>query len=123
MPGVAFPGGRISFSLDIYDRLLWEEVPNFKKPAQLQKIMILNPQTPLFALTGCPSQLLLGTPHVFQLAPHTRARIDAKLGMAERAEGDRQLLYLLRGMMEWCIYPPPVRGDELKALPARALLG
>ncbi len=45
------------------------------------------------------------------LARHTRAVIDAKLRMSERSEGDRQLLYLLRGMMEWCIYPPPVRAD------------
>lgn len=41
---------------------------------------------------------------------HTRAMIDVKLRMSERSEGDQQLLYLLRGMMEWCIYPPQVRG-------------
>eukprot|EP00955_Chlamydomonas_euryale_P087177 364274-Chlamydomonas_euryale.AAC.5 len=57
-------------------------------------------------------ELLLGSPHVFQLPPHTRALLDAQLDAARRPPGDRELLHLLRGMMEWCVYPPDARSRQ-----------
>mmetsp|Transcript_18856 Transcript_18856/g.47617 ORF Transcript_18856/g.47617 Transcript_18856/m.47617 type:complete len:368 (-) Transcript_18856:237-1340(-) len=52
-------------------------------------------------------EMLLGTPHVFQVGARTRAMLDARLQLSAQlgAEG-RQRLFLLRGMMELCIYPP-----------------
>ena len=54
-------------------------------------------------------ELILGSPHVFQLSPGTQKVLDAKLHLGGRSQGERQLIYLLRGMMELCIYPPQVR--------------
>jgi serine/threonine protein kinase len=54
-------------------------------------------------------ELVLGSPHVFQLPPSTRAALDLKLQLQGKGDMERHLLYLLRGMMELCIYPPLVR--------------
>ncbi|GAX83052.1 hypothetical protein CEUSTIGMA_g10478.t1 [Chlamydomonas eustigma] len=51
-------------------------------------------------------ELIMGTPHVFQLLQHSQSILDAKLRTSRHSSGDRQLLYLLRSLMEWCIYPP-----------------
>lgn len=51
-------------------------------------------------------ELLLGTPHVFQISARTRALLDARLRLERKSAEDRQQIYLLRGMMELCIYPP-----------------
>lgn len=51
-------------------------------------------------------ELTMGTPHVFQLNPDTAARLDAQLRASGRPPGDTQLLHLLRGMTDLCIYPP-----------------
>jgi hypothetical protein len=51
-------------------------------------------------------ELVLATPHVFQIGTQQQARLDARLGLRAKAAGDRQLVYLLRGMMEMCLYPP-----------------
>jgi serine/threonine protein kinase len=53
-------------------------------------------------------ELIMGSPHVFQLSPGTQRVLDAKLQLGGRSQGERQLIYLLRGMMELCIYPPQV---------------
>lgn len=53
-------------------------------------------------------EFVLGTPHVFQLSPATQAALDIRLDLGGKRPGQRQLLYLLRGMMEMCIYPPQV---------------
>lgn len=53
-------------------------------------------------------ELVLGSPHVFQLPPSTRAALDLKLQLQGKGDMERHLLYLLRGMMELCIYPPLV---------------
>jgi len=51
-------------------------------------------------------ELLLGTPHVFQVSARTRAMMDVKLHLEHKPEEERQRIYLLRGMMELCVYPP-----------------
>ncbi len=43
---------------------------------------------------------------VWQLPAVTRALLEVKLALRGRPEGDRQMVFLLRGLMEWCIYPP-----------------
>ena len=45
-----------------------------------------------------------------QPSPHTRTVMDARLRLGSKTEGERQMLYLLRGLMDWCIYPPQVGG-------------
>ncbi len=50
-------------------------------------------------------ELVLGTPHVFHISAAQRARLDARLDLSRKAAADRQLVYLLRGMMEMCLYP------------------
>ncbi|PNH02892.1 hypothetical protein TSOC_011092 [Tetrabaena socialis] len=54
-------------------------------------------------------ELLLATPQVWQLPAATRALLEARLALRGRPESERSLLFLLRGLMEWCIYPPQVR--------------
>jgi hypothetical protein len=51
-------------------------------------------------------ELVLGTPAVFAPSPATRAAVDKQLRLRARPDGERQLLYLLRGLMELCVYPP-----------------
>ncbi|KAK9815399.1 hypothetical protein WJX72_003040 [[Myrmecia] bisecta] len=54
----------------------------------------------------CWLELLMGTPHVFQISAKTRALLHHHLHLDEKSEGERTLAYLLRGYMELCIYPP-----------------
>ena len=49
-------------------------------------------------------EFILGTPHVFHLDARTRALLDHRL--KPRSEAERQKAYLMRGLMELCIYPP-----------------
>jgi hypothetical protein len=53
----------------------------------------------------CQLELVLGTPAVFAPSPATRAALDKQLRLRGRPSGERQLLYLLRGLMELCLYP------------------
>jgi serine/threonine protein kinase len=57
-------------------------------------------------------ELTLGTPVVFSPSPATRAAVDKQLQLKGRPAGERQLLYLLRGLMELCLYPPRVTGSN-----------
>eukprot|EP00878_Enallax_costatus_P036950 GHUV01041601.1.p1 GENE.GHUV01041601.1~~GHUV01041601.1.p1 ORF type:complete len:104 (-),score=5.10 GHUV01041601.1:39-350(-) len=57
-------------------------------------------------------ELILGTPSVFTPSPATRAAVDKQLHLQGRPTEERQLLYLLRGLMELCIYPPRVSGPS-----------
>lgn len=45
---------------------------------------------------------------VWQLPAATRALLEARLALRGRSEAERQMVFLLRGLMEWCIYPPQV---------------
>lgn len=45
---------------------------------------------------------------VWALPEATRARLDARLALRGRPAGERALVFLLRGLMEWCVYPPQV---------------
>ena len=47
---------------------------------------------------------------VWQLPAATRALLEVRLALRGRPEQERQQLFLLRGLMEWCIYPPQVGG-------------
>ncbi|GIL81024.1 hypothetical protein Vretimale_9291 [Volvox reticuliferus] len=51
-------------------------------------------------------ELLMATPQVWQLPAATRALLEVRLALRGRPESERQLVFLLRGLMEWCIYPP-----------------
>ncbi|EFJ45112.1 hypothetical protein VOLCADRAFT_94614 [Volvox carteri f. nagariensis] len=62
---------------------------------------------------------------VWQLPSATRALLEARLALRSRPESERQLMFLLRGLMEWCIYPPqapstpsgpPLRGRKSRPL-------
>lgn len=53
-------------------------------------------------------ELILGTPAVFTPSQVTRAAVDKQLHLHGRPTEERQLLYLLRGLMELCVYPPRV---------------
>ncbi|KAG2490062.1 hypothetical protein HYH03_011527 [Edaphochlamys debaryana] len=69
-------------------------------------------------------ELVLGTPQVWQLPAATRALLEAKLALRARPDSERHLVFLLRGLMEWCIYPPqapstagpPLRGRKSRLL-------
>ncbi|GIL50633.1 hypothetical protein Vafri_6764 [Volvox africanus] len=70
-------------------------------------------------------ELLMATPQVWQLPAATRALLEARLALRGRPESERQLVFLLRGLMEWCIYPPqapsvhsgpPLRGRKSRLL-------
>jgi hypothetical protein len=52
--------------------------------------------------------LTMAAPQVWQLPGSTRAMLDARLALRGRPEAERHLAFLLRGLMEWCIYPPQV---------------
>ncbi|CAD7695660.1 unnamed protein product [Ostreobium quekettii] len=51
-------------------------------------------------------ELILGTPHVFHLSARTQALLEQTIDMKARSEAEKQHAYLLRGLMELCIYPP-----------------
>eukprot|EP00878_Enallax_costatus_P010077 GHUV01010518.1.p1 GENE.GHUV01010518.1~~GHUV01010518.1.p1 ORF type:complete len:851 (+),score=193.00 GHUV01010518.1:408-2960(+) len=65
-------------------------------------------------------ELILGTPSVFTPSPATRAAVDKQLHLQGRPTEERQLLYLLRGLMELCIYPPRVTSTPIN--PQRATI-
>ncbi|DBA74684.1 TPA: hypothetical protein ACH3X2_009349 [Trebouxia sp. C0005] len=49
-------------------------------------------------------EMVLATPHVFQISPRTAAVLQRRLQHSSQAEA--ALAYFLRGLMELCIYPP-----------------
>ncbi|GMH38468.1 hypothetical protein BSKO_06352 [Bryopsis sp. KO-2023] len=51
-------------------------------------------------------EYILGTPLVFHLPGRTRALLDHRLRLSSLPEPERERAYLLRAMMEFCIYPP-----------------
>ncbi|KAK9817610.1 hypothetical protein WJX74_001274 [Apatococcus lobatus] len=51
-------------------------------------------------------ELILGTPHVFDISSRTKAIMQRELHLESKTEEVQSLLYLLRGYMELCIYPP-----------------
>eukprot|EP00775_Hariotina_reticulata_P005290 gene5289-5525_t len=57
-------------------------------------------------------ELVLGSPAVFAPSPPTRAALDKELRLRGKAVEERQLLYLLRGLMELCLYPPRAASDS-----------
>lgn len=48
----------------------------------------------------------MGTPHVFQLSHRTRSKLEVEFKRFKLAEEDKEKAYLLRALMEFCIYPP-----------------
>jgi hypothetical protein len=68
-------------------------------------------------------ELVLGTPAVFAPSPAARAALDKQLRLRGRPAGERQLLYLLRGLMELCLYPGRVRALILSLCSFSAAMG
>ncbi|KAK9853911.1 hypothetical protein WJX84_000068 [Apatococcus fuscideae] len=60
-------------------------------------------------------ELILGTPHVFDISPRTRVLMQRELNLDGKPQEEQAMLYLLRGYMELCIYPPRPRQTFLKA--------
>jgi hypothetical protein len=62
-------------------------------------------------------ELVLGSPAVFAPSSPTRAALDKQLRLRGRGVEERQLLYLLRGLMELCLYPPRVSLTDTCRMP------